>query len=102
MKMIVEFDIDADIIDVPQRIIKERELIRRRFLKWLYDKGNKHKYCVQVENNGKKYDALCYRSDALVEWLNKKVLQNSVEKATIVKQHVAVDSYCEEYPVIQF
>lgn len=102
MKMIVEFDVDADIIDVPQYIIEERELIRRRFVKWLYNKGSKHKYWVRVDCGNRKCFALNYRSDAFVEWLNEKVLQKSIEKATVVEQHVSVDICSEKYPVIQF
>lgn len=102
MRMILEFDVDADIIDVPQRIIDERELLRRRFLKWLYNKRNKHKYWIQIDNNGPKCGMLYYRSEAFVEWLNKKVLQNSVEKAMVIEKHISVDDYCWEYPVIQF
>ena len=102
MKMLVEFDVDADIIDVPQRIVEERELLRHRFLKWLYNKRNKHKYWIRIDNNGQKCGMLCYRSDAFVEWLNKKVLQNSIEKAMVIEQHISVDDYREEYPIIQF
>lgn len=102
MKMMVEFDCDADIIDVPQCVIDSRELMRRRFLKWLYNKSIKHKYWVQVNDGGHKSYALCYRSDAFVEWLNKKVLRNDSENAVIVEQHVEIESNLGKYPTIQF
>ena len=72
MKMIVEFDIGADIIDVPQSVIDNRENLRTHFLKWLYDKNTKYKYWVEMKDStGKKMRGVCYRSNAFVEWLNE-------------------------------
>ena len=90
MKMMLEFDINADIIDVPQFVIDDRELYRIRFLKWLYDKSIHHKYWVTFSNGTK---GVCFRSDAFVEWLNKKVLKNSVEKAKICLVEVNIEKY---------
>jgi len=84
MRMLVEFDINADIIDVPQSVIDNREVLRRRFLKWLYDRNNKHKYWRMLGGTM----GVMYRSDAFVEWLNKKVLRDSEEKASIIQQYV--------------
>ena len=83
MKLIVEFDIDADLIDVPESVIVQREALRRRFLKWLYDPGVKHRWRVK----GKDFDVCCYRSDAFVEWLNKKILGGS-DRAVILREHL--------------
>ena len=35
MQMIVEFDISADLIEVPEWVVRDRERLRQRFLKWL-------------------------------------------------------------------
>ena len=102
MQMLIEFDIDGDIIDVPQRVIEDRELLHRRFLKWLYDKSIKHKYWVKVRSETGTFYAVQYRSDAFVEWLNKKVLKDCNEKATIVAECVAIDEYKDQYPSIWF
>ena len=88
MQMLVEFDINADIIDVPQSVIEDREVLSRRFLKWIYDKSNKHKYWHTFKDDSK---GVMYRSDAFVEWLNNKVLRDSEQKAVIVEQYVSRD-----------
>ena len=90
MQMMLEFDINADIIDVPQFIIENRELYRSRFLKWLYDKNIHHKYWVKFPDGDK---GLCYRADAFVEWLNKKILKGSTDRAEIVLEEVDIDAY---------
>ena len=97
MRLLVEFDIDADIIDVPQSVIDNREILRRRFLKWLYDKGTKHKYWTKAGNTM----GVAFRSDAFVEWLNKKELRCSDEKATVLWQHVSSDNE-ENLPSVFF
>ena len=90
MQMMLEFDINADIIDVPQFIIENREQYGRRFLKWLYDKRNRHQYWVTFSNGVK---GVCFRSNAFVEWLNKKILKESGEKAEILLEEVDVAAY---------
>ncbi len=83
MQLIVEFDIDADLIDVPDSVIAQREALPPRFLKWLYDPGVKHRYRVRE----KGFVGYCYRSDAFVEWLNKKVLGGS-DRAVLLQEHL--------------
>ena len=89
MLLFVEFDINADIIDVPQEVIDNREVLSRRFLKWIYDKNVKHRYW-HTFSGGEK--GLIYRSDAFVEFLNKKVLKNSIQKAVIVQQEIPLEN----------
>ena len=89
MKLILEFDCDADVIEVPQYVLENREALRIKFLKWLYSEQTKHKYWVILQDSdGKKYRGVRYRSDAFVEWLNKKVLKEETEKASILEEHV--------------
>ena len=90
MIMLIEFDVNADIIEVPTFIIDDRELYRSRFLKWLYDKSVHHKYWVTFSNGAK---GVSFRSNALIEWLNKKVLKDHVEKAVLVAEEVDIDLY---------
>lgn len=84
MLMFVEFDVSADIIDVPETVVKNKDRLSRDFLKWMLN--NKHKYLKTV--NGHR--GLCYRSEAFVEWLNATVLVQSEEKAVIVQQYVSI------------
>lgn len=88
MRMFVEFDINADIIDVPQQVIDNREQLKRQFIKWLLNPDIKKKYTVTIKGTR----GLCYRSEAFVEFLNKKVLQNSKQKAVIIQQEVSSDN----------
>ena len=98
MLLFVEFDVSADIIDVPQSVIDNRDVLRRRFLKWLYDKSIKHKYWITFKDGSK---GVIYRSDAFVEWLNKKILIESEEKAIVIRQYVSADNE-ENLPSIFF
>jgi hypothetical protein len=104
MKMLVQFDIDADIIDVPQSVIDSRDGLRTKFLHWLHDRNNKHKYWVKLKDrqHGGYIWGLCFRSDAFVEWLNKKTLRDSSQKAVIVDEHVCIDDMPDDMPYIFF
>ena len=88
MLLFVEFDINADIINVPQSVIDDRENLSRRFLKWLYDKNTKHKYWYTFPGGEK---GVIFRSDAFVDFLNKHVLMDSAQKATILQQEVPLE-----------
>ena len=50
--------------------------------------------------DGKKYRGVKYRSDAFVEWLNKKVLMDGMEKASILEEHVY--EYTDDIPKLVF
>lgn len=79
MKMIVEFDIGADLIEVPEWVVRDRELLRRQFLKWLTGWEGSRRW--------RKGGCYCYRSDAFVDWLNKKVLTEG-EQARVVREYL--------------
>lgn len=101
MKMVIQFDLDADIIEVPEFVVENRELMKRRFWKWLSNKSIKHKYWVTaIDGSGKEFTGLRYRGDAFVEWLNKKVLVQDDLKAYIVEKHVR--DYPKDMPSIFF
>ena len=97
MRMIVEFDVDADMIDVPQHVIDHLEALRTEFLRWLYDRKNPHRYWVKMGS----VQGVCYRSDALVEWLNGYILRDTSEKAVILEQHISRD-ICYNLPSVFF
>ena len=101
MKLVIEFDLDADLIDVPQKVIDNREALRKQFLKWLYNKETKHKYWnTIIDSSGNKRVCLCYRGDAFVEWLNRKILTKNSEKATLIQSHI--NDYAVNLPTIYF
>ena len=101
MKMMIIFDCDADVIDVPEFVVDNRETFRRQFLKWIYDKNSHHKYWEKVtDREGNQFVGLSYRSDAFVDWLNKKKLKNNAEKASIYEQYVPILS--DTLPTIEF
>lgn len=41
MRLVIEFDCDADIIDVPEFVIENKDILQRRFWKWLSNKSIK-------------------------------------------------------------
>lgn len=103
MRLIIEFDVDADVIDVPQHVLDNRELLRNQFLKWLYSPNSKHKYRKKLtDGSGKKIYCMQYRSDAFVEWLNRKILADCGEKAVVIQQYISRDQFSCDLPVIFF
>jgi len=101
MHMLIIFDCDADIIDVPEEIVMKRLSIRKEFLKWIYNKKSKHKYWEKyVRSSGEEVLCLNYRSDALVEWLNRYKLKSHQEQASIIKQYVSAET--DALPRIEF
>ncbi len=101
MKLVLEFDLDADMIEVPQSVIDQRELLQKRFFKWLYNPQTRHNYWVTMRvSSGKTFTGVRYRSDAFVEWLNKKVLAKEAEKAYVIEEHLP--QYSADIPKLQF
>ena len=43
MELIVEFDLNADLVSVPARVAKSIDVIRQRFLRWVYSPEGKRK-----------------------------------------------------------
>jgi hypothetical protein len=97
MLLVTQFDIDADIIDVPQTIVEDAEYYQDQFLKWLYNKSVNHSYWSYKDS---KKHGLIYRSDSFVEWLNKYPLKENSQKAKIVSQHLS--EYEKILPILFF
>lgn len=36
MELIVEFDLNADLVSVPESVVENIDVIRQRFLRWVY------------------------------------------------------------------
>lgn len=78
MQMIVEFDIGADLIEVPEWVVRDREKLCRQFFKWLTGFEGSRRY--------RKGGCYCYRAEAFVYWLNKRVLKG--EQARVVQEQL--------------
>ncbi len=92
MKLLIEFDVDGDIIEVPSEVIANKERYRKQFLDWLYHPKVKHSYRKTVrDRNGREFTGLCYRGEAFVEWLNKKLPPS--EAATLVQSQVCIADF---------
>ena len=101
MQLVVQFDLDVDIIDVPVFVVENKEVLRRKFLNWIYNPQNKHGFWFSVvDKNGKRIVGLKYRSDAFVKWLNLRILKAENEKARVIAQNVV--EYPTDLPVIYF
>lgn len=101
MRLVLEFDLDADIIEVPQYVLENKEILQKKFLKWLYSKQTKHPYWIMGrDSNGKKFKGVKYRSDAFVEWLNKKVLTEGMGQSSVIEEHVL--EYPADLPKLMF
>ena len=93
MKCYVEFGLTADIIEIPNPVARKIDKYRNDFLDWIYDRNNSHKYWVKVKDGkGGWYDAVCYDTDAFVDWLNENVINDKMEPATIVKRDVGINN----------
>ncbi len=82
------------IIDVPEEVADNIEVIQRQFFSWLFDETNNHEYWVTM--NGIR---LCsYDVDAFIKWLNIYILKE--KKAILVRRHV--DKIDKRLPIIYF
>jgi hypothetical protein len=100
MLLVVGFDCYVDIVEAPDFVVLNAKDYREQFLDWLCDKNNNHRYWHY--ENGKKY-GLCYRSCALVEWLNLFPLAENDEKARVIESFVPhYNDYDENLPAIYF
>ena len=89
MRLLLEFDISADIIDVPQNVIDNREYYQKKFFNWLYNPLVKHRFREKAyDADGHRFIAMHYRGDAFVEYLNLKVLKKEPYQASIVEEYV--------------
>lgn len=102
MYLIVEFDLNSDLVDVPEKVIENMEDVRHSFLRWVYSPHNKKKFAKIVkDSNGHSLECICYNSEEFIDWLNKKVLQAGENKATLVEKNIDRQS-CRNYPSIFF
>ena len=93
MRCFVSNDGYADIIEIPEPVALKIKKYRKQFLEWLYDPSSKHSYRVRVpDGNGSWFYAVVHDTSAFVEWLNKRIIKNKYEPATIVAYNLDADS----------
>jgi hypothetical protein len=103
MQLILKFDTSADILEVPPSIIEHRGKFKKRFLDWLYDERIHHKYWSEyTDKNGRVQKYVSFRGEALVFWLNEKVLKGNEEKAALLAEDVDMDECPSDLPSLFF
>lgn len=106
MKLYLELDVYAQIIDVPPRIIEKKDYFRNKFLNWLYNPEVKHNYRVKaVDSSGNPFVGMQYDGYAFIDWLNRKVLKGTGETAVMLEPDIEIDehrNHSEGLPCIFF
>lgn len=84
MKIVLKFTYDADIISIPFEHIFFLKKYQNSFDEWIHNDEIEHPYWDY--SSGDK--VACFRGDAFVFWLNKFILNDSPQKAILLKQCV--------------
>ena len=94
MELIVEFDLNADLVSVPARVAESIDVIRQRFLRWVYSPEGQKKLTKKMEgSDGQRFACICYNSEEFIDWLNKKVLQAGEDRAALVEKNIDSQAY---------
>lgn len=102
MELIVEFDLNADLVSVPERVLENIDVIRHRFRRWVYSSEGQKKLTKKVERpDGQSFACVCYNSEEFIDWLNKKVLQAGEDQAALVEKNIDSRSF-RDVPAIFF
>ncbi len=102
MELIVEFDLNADLVSVPERVVENIDVIRQRFLRWVYSPEGKKKLTKKMASpDGQRFACVCYNSEEFIDWLNKKVLQAGEDRAALVEKNIDSQA-CGDVPSIFF
>ena len=89
MKLLLEFDVFDDLIDVPPCVIEQREYYRNKFLDWVYNPRNKKRFCEKaIDQSGCAFESYFYTSQDFIDWLNKKALKHSTDQAQVVARSI--------------
>ena len=81
---------DADVIDLPEALVKDLDEIQRCFFQWLFDKRTDHEYWIV--KNGEK-DLCAFDSEAFVRWINSEYSHEGTCKAKVAERHVQQINY---------
>ena len=102
MELIVEFDLNADLVSVPARVAESIDVIRQRFLRWVYSPEGQRKLTKRMGgSDGQSFACICYNREEFIAWLNKKVLQAGEDRAALVEKNIEIPA-CGDVPSIFF
>ena len=81
-------------MSVPARVAESIDVIRQRFLRWVYSPEGKKKLTKMMErSDGQRFACVCYNSEEFIDWLNKKVLQAGEDRAALVEKNIDSQAY---------
>jgi hypothetical protein len=101
-KVILKWEYDADIINVPDIIAENIYEYQIKFDKWIYDQNNKHKYWVTVQTEDSSFTAVKFGSEAFVTWLNDYILNKTDDKVTFELRNIQLSDEHKELQLLYF
>jgi hypothetical protein len=91
MKLKINFDVTADIINIPDILKSQLEKLAEEFYIWITE-HTPEKYQKVIEG----LQVIDFRGEAFIEWLNAGVLKDSTEKASMIESCVDVETAADE------
>lgn len=94
----IVFDYYVDIINVPDYIGINIKKYQNKCDRWLFNKLNEHEFWEKDSSGRKLGVGVC--SESFIYWLNNFILNDSHEKAYIVKKNIK--KYDKALPTIYY
>lgn len=82
----LKFTYDADLVECPDYIANNLDKYQLDFDKWLSAEDSNHNYWHRMPESMGGGPALCFGSDAFVDWLNEYVIDENTKKAVIIER----------------
>ncbi len=98
-KVLLNWTYEFDMIECPDYISNNIIEYVKKFDMWISDKSNHHEYWTKDCFNN---DALCFGSEAFVNWLNKYVIQKQDKNVIFVKRNFQADDEEKKLPHVYF
>lgn len=84
-KILLIWTYDSDLLECPDYISDDLQRYVKEFDEWIYNKDNDHNFWTKdCEDN----DALCFGSEAFVDWLNSSVIPCNEKKVNFLKRNI--------------
>lgn len=99
MEFLIHWTYSSDLAvcpDVDQKTLHDYQM---QFDVWLHNKSNNHGYWTK---NGEGEDALCFGTEAFINWLNEYIFIHSDEKARMIKGDFKPNKEQEKLPFLYF
>lgn len=98
-KVILKWSYYEDIILCPDYVAENLQEYQKQFDIWINQPEQEKKYQVTIMETGEK--ALCFDSDAFVNWLNEHVVGKD-EQVTYDQRDIEKSNKKKRYPTIYF